>query len=252
MSQALIPSIVVASNICEDMGDSNETKIFRVLKKIGLAYKEINLFLSPRVDVQSIIISAEDQSEMPCDFVYATKVSLGRGGRFVTLDLNKNLRQTNIKASDSQIESQCNALLDGSIDPALWLPFYNCFRNGNNVGEIYGMGSGWHSNNWYDIKYGVLNVGSMILNIADEICVEYKSDGRNEAYKLIPSELEKCITYGAKALLYEDSSPTKAADFQAKYEKQYHMIKRMYSHRSPDYMAWLLHSSDRGTLAYPV
>lgn len=252
MSQALIPSIVVASNICEDMGDSNETKIFRALKKLGMAYKEINLFLSPRLSVQSIIITAEDQSELPCDFVYATKVSLGRAGRFVTLDVNKDLRQTNVKASDTVVEQQCNGLLDGSIDPSVTLPFYNAFRRGNFVGEIYGMGSGWHSNNWYNIQDGVLELGSMVLNLADEICVEYKSDGRNEAYKLIPSELEECIMNKTKSLLYEDTKPTLAAEFNAKYEKKFLMLKRMYSHRTPDYMAWLLHSSDRGTLAYPV
>jgi hypothetical protein len=250
MGQALIPSRVIASNIAEDMG--NLTNEWRALKKLALAYKEINLFLAPRVNVQSCIVPADHQVELPCDFIYSTKISIGRNGKFVTLDLNKNLRKSNLVLPDSQVEQQCNGLLDGTIDPTLFLPFYNTFRGANYLGEIYGMGSGFHNNNWYNIENGVLEIGSMMLDIADEVCVEYKSDGVKEAYKLIPSELEKCIMYATKALLYEDSQPTKAAEFQAKYENQYKMIKRMYAHRSPDYLAFVMHSSDSPTVRYPV
>jgi len=250
MSQALIPSIVIASNICEDMGDSNETKVFRVLKKLALAYKEINLFLAPRVSVQSVILPADHQIELPCDFIYATKVGVIKSGVFITLDLNKNLRKNNLVKTDTQVETECNALVDGSLLPGDFMTFYNVFRGGHFLGEMYGMGSGFHSNNWYNIIDGVLEIGSMMLGIADEVVVEYKSDGVKEAYKLIPSELEECIMHKTKALLYEDSKPTLSADFNAKYEKKYGMIKRMYAHRSPDYLAWLMHSSDSPTVRY--
>lgn len=250
MAQALIPSRVIASNIAEDMG--NLTNEWRALKKLGLAYKEMHLFLGQRISVQSCIVPADHQVELPCDFIYATKVSIGRNGRFVTLDLNKNLRKSNLVLPDSQVEQQCNGLLDGTIDPSLFLPFYNTFRGANYLGEIYGMGSGFHNNNWYNIESGVLEIGSMVLNIADEVCVEYKSDGVKEAYKLIPSEMEEAIMNKTKSLLYADREPTKAAMFDELYKEKYKMLKRMYSNRPPDYMAWLLHSSDAGTLRYPV
>lgn len=250
MGQALIPARVIASNVAEDMG--NLTNEWRALKKLGLAYKEIHLFLSPMISVQSCIVPADHQVELPCDFIFATKIAIGRAGRFVTLDLNKNLRKTNLKLPDSQVEQQCNGLLDGTIDPSFFLPFYNTFRGANYLGERYGMGSGWHSNNWYNIESGVLEIGSMVLGIADEVLIEYKSDGVKEAYKLIPSEMEEALMNKTKSLLYADKQPGLAASFDELYKEKYKMLKRMYSQRSPDYMAWLLHASDSGTLRYPV
>lgn len=250
MAQALIPARVIASNVAEDMG--NLTNEWRALKKLALAYKEMHMFLSPMLSVQSCIVPADHQVELPCDFIYQTKVSIGRAGRFVTLDLNKNLRKSNLIATDTQVEAQCNGLLDGTIDPAFFLPFYNTFRGANYLGEIYGMGSGWHSNNWYNIENGILEIGSMVLGVADEVCIEYKSDGVKEAYKLIPSEMEEALMNKTKALLYADKQPGLAASFDAAYKEKYGMLKRMYSKRSPDYMAWLLHASDRTALAYPT
>jgi len=55
-----------------------------------------------------------------------------------------------------------------------------------------------------------------------------------------------------KSLLYADKQPGLSATFDAQYKEKYLMLKRMYAHRKPEYMAWLLHSSDRGTLAYPT
>lgn len=243
MSKALIPATIIASNICEDMGDSDEMKHFRVMKKVALAFKELHLYISPELSVQSTILSMDsDQVELPCDFIYATKIGVLNNGCLVTLDLNKNLRDNNIRTKDSQIQAGVNGLLDGSIVATEFYAFHNVFRGSNWLGEMYGCGSGYHADTWYNINEGILEFSSILADIGGELVVEYKSDGVKEAYRLIPSEMELAVMHYAKSLMYEDTRPGLAADFKGKYDIQYNRIKRLYSHRDPEYLAWLFAS----------
>lgn len=244
MSKSLEPVTIIASEFCEDIGDSTEFYHARYMRKLLRAYKKLNLFLSPELDVKTEIFPIDGQIELPCDFVYESKIGLLKNDRLITLDLNKNLRLNNTRYTDSHMQKDINGFFDGSINPATGYPFFNAFRGGNFLGELYGANCGYHSNQWYNIKDGVLEIGSLIPDDV-EVVIEYKSNGLKDGFKLIPSEMVEAANYKAKELFYEDSKPNLAATMAEKYRVEYQRLKRLYSHRDVDYLAWLFKSTDR-------
>lgn len=244
MSHSLEPITIIASEFCEDIGDSTEFYHARFMKKLLRAYKKLYMYLSPELDVCTQIFPTSGQIELPCDFVYETKIGLLKNNILVTLDLNKNLRLSNTKYTDSQMQTDINGLFDGSIDPGIFYPFFNAFRGSQWVGELYGAGCGYHSNQWYNIKDGILEIGSLVPDDT-EVVIEYKSNGLKDGLKLIPTEMVECAVYLAKALFYEDQKPTLSAQMRELYKQEYQRLKRLYNYRPPEYLAFLFKSSDR-------
>lgn len=244
MSKSLEPITIIASDLCEDIGDSNEFHHMRFQKKLLEAFRELNLYVSPELSVKTEIFPVDGQIELPCDFITETKVGLLRNGILVTLDIDRSLNYTKRKATDTQILSDMNACFDGTFAPDMGYPFYNSFRGGNYVGELYGFGCGYHANTWYNINDGVLQLSSIVPDDT-EVVIEYKSNGLADGFKLIPSEMVMAAKFYAKARFYEDRQPGLAASFDEKYKMQYQRLKRLYNFRSPDYLAFLFKSSDR-------
>jgi len=247
MSRALESISIIASDFCEDIGDSLERHHLRFQKKLLKAHKKLNLYVCPEIEVEGQIypVNGEVQFELPCNFVYETKVGYIHKGHFITLDLNRNLRLQNNKYTDTQTQNIINGYCDGSITPDLWMPFYNLQRGGAVVGEMYGMGCGFHTHEWYNIVDGVLNIGSKIPADA-EIVIEYKSNGiSKEGFKLVPTEIVPYLENEAKKYFYEIDKPSLAADFERKAKEDYYRVKRLYSWRSPEYLAHLFKSTDR-------
>lgn len=248
MSRALVPVTIMASEFCQDIQDATEYYHEQFMKKLLRAYKNyVFRYVSPDLTYTTQVFPVDSQIELPCDFVYETKIGLLRNGRLVTLDFNKDLRPNNQRFSDSEAQNQVNFLLDGTVDPGLWYQYVNPFRNGRFLGELYGMGSGFHANTWYNIKEGVLELSSIIPDDGEtELVIEYKSTGIKDQFKLIPDELEEVTAYKAKELFYEISNPNLSAEFASKYKTEYQRVKRLYASRTtPDYAAWLFKSVDR-------
>lgn len=248
MSRALESITIIASDFCEDIGDTNERHHLRYQKKLLKAYKKLNLYVCPEIEVVSEIFpnNGEVQYELPCDFVYETKVGIRHpNGAFVTLDLKRDLKLSNKKYTDSEIQAQINGCFDGSIIGTEFMPFYNCHRAGNFVGELYGMGCGFHSNQWYNIQDGILEIGSLIPDDV-EIVVEYKSNGlKSEGFRLVPTEIVPYLENQASMLFYEHSDPNKSLMFDVKAKAEYYRVKKLYSYRTPEYLGFLFKSGDR-------
>lgn len=248
MSKSLEAITQIASDFCEDIGDSTERGHLRYQKKLLKAFKKLNLYVSPCVEVESQIfpVNGEVQFELPCNFVYATKVGLLKNGVLVTLDLNRDLRLTKgKKPTDTQIQNDLTCLWDGSLIGTEFYTFYNSVRRGQYVGELYGIGCGYHSHQWYNINDGVLEIGSMVPDDV-EVVIEYKSNGLSkEGFKLVPTEIVPYLEKEANKEWYEHSNPNLSADFERKAKEEYYRVKRLYNYRDPEYMAWLFKSQDR-------
>lgn len=247
MSKSLESVSQIASDFCADIGDSTERHHLRYQSKLLKAFKKLNLYVSPCTEVEGQIfpVNGEVQFELPCNFVYETKVGLLKNNILVTLDLKRDLRLTNKKSTDTQIQTDLNCFWDGSLSPAEFYPFYNLQRCGNYVGEMYGFGCGYHSHQWYNIKDGVLEIGSMIPDDV-EIVIEYKSNGLSkEGFKLVPTEIVPYLEKEANKEWYEHSNPSLSADFERKAKEEYYRVKRLYNYRDPEYLAWLFKSEDR-------
>ena len=86
---------------------------------------------------------------------------------------------------------------------------------------------------------------SSALAEGDELVIEYKSDGVSEGLTLIPSEMEPAVTAGAKMFYYEDKDPRLAQVFQAKWEQEYGLLKKLYNRKPVDYLTSLLQEHHR-------
>ena len=250
MSRALVPATVIASNCCEKIGDSALTYKFLFLKEIGKVWKKVNMFLGKDFAVESIIVQGgQYQYQLPSSFVYETKVGMLVKGRWFTLDLNRRLRQhQNVTSTPlAQINTDINNYCENGGLGADFYTFYNCWGDGEYLGEVYGLHAGWHANNWYNIHDdGVLEVSSNLAQMADQIIVEFKTDGSDRAYKLIPAEMEEVVEYGAMSKFYEGVGKNlNLAEYNdQKFKENWLMVKRLYSQRSPEYLAWLMKASN--------
>lgn len=242
--KALESITIIASDFCDDIGDSIERYHLSYQKKLLKAHKKLNLFVSPELEVMTVAFPSDGQIELPCDFVYETKVGLLKNGHLVTLDLKKDLRLNNHKTTDTQMQDCINGLFDGSIVATEFMPFYNFFRGDTFVGEMYGMGSGFHSHQWYNIHDGILEIGNLIPDDV-EVVLEYKSNGLKDGFTLVPTESVPYLEYEANKHFYEHKNPNLADDMERKAKEEYYRLKKLYNYRSPEYLAWLFKSTDR-------
>lgn len=243
MSKALVSIKTMASNISAGMGDSTGKYEFTISRHLLSGWRELNLFLNQEFSVKTAILEFDNVVSLPCDFVYQTKVGiLHENGRLAVLSLDKSIKPE--KLNQTQSQQRINDIFCGEYFGDIY-PFYNCFRNGNFLGELYGFGRGVYSPGYYNIdkKSGEIQIGSLVPEGA-EIVIEYKSDGISDGLKLVPSETEMCLSYWAKARFYEEKGNLNLAEWNNReYEKHYNKLQRLYNFQSALYASAELNKS---------
>lgn len=242
MSRSLVNIKNMQSAICAGMGDSVGKYEFTIGRHLLSGWREINLYLNHDLEVQTAVLEFDNVVSLPCDFVYVTKVGVLHNGRLAVLSLDKNVRKE--KLNQTQAEERLRNIFYGEYGGD-GCYFYNCFRNGNYLGEMYGFGRGMLCDGFYNIdtKAGEIYIGSLFPKDA-EIVVEYKSDGISEGLQLIPSQYELCLSYWAKARFYEERGDINKAIYNnAEYERHYNKIKRLNNYVNPLYAAAKLNQS---------
>lgn len=242
MSKALVSLKTIASNISAGMGDSTGKYEFTISRHLLSGWRELNLYLNQDFCVKTAVLEYDNVITLPCDFVFETKVGVLCKGKLAVLSLDRSIRPE--KLNQSQSEQRINDIFYGQyLDFAY--PFYNAFRNGNFLGELYGFGRGVYCAGYYNIdkKNGEIQIGSMFPKDA-EFVIEYKSDGISEGLKLVPSEAEMCLSYWAKARFYEERRDFNSAEWNNReYEKHYNKLKRLYNFQSALYASAELNES---------
>lgn len=234
MSKALVPIDVIAENIVAGMGDSTGKFKYTISRHLLSGWRELNLFVNQDFEVKSAVLEYDNVIEMPCDFVYETKVGILHNNHLAVLSLDKGIKKENL--NQEQSEKQLQSIFRGEYSGDVY-PFYNTFRNGNYLGELYGLGRGVHCAGYYNIDKakGEIFIGSLVPKGA-EIVIEYKSDGISDGLKLVPTEAEICLSYWAKARFYEEREKLQLAQYnQLEYERHYNKLKRLYNFRSALY-----------------
>lgn len=242
MATALKSLDLIASDICSGMGDSVNRFKFSILRHLLSGYREFNLYVGQDTQIKTSILEFDNVIKLPCDYIYATKVGLLYNGNLAVLSLDKSIKQQAL--TQSQSEQQVSDIFQGVFAGDIY-PFYNCFRGGDFLGEMYGYGRGVLCNGYYNIdrQKGELYTGSLIPEGA-EIVLEYKSDGISDGLKLVPSEAVMTLSYWAKARFYEERKDFQAAQYNdAKYEKSYNKVKRLYNFNSALYMSATINES---------
>lgn len=244
MSKALVSIKTIASNISSGLGDSTGKFEFTLGRHLLSGWRELNLFLNQEFDVKTEVLEVDNCINLPCDFVYETKVGIRdkKTGIIAVLSLDKSVQRE--KLNQKQSQERIDSIFYGEY-AGEYYPFYNCFRNGNFLGELYGFGRGVHCAGYYNIdkKTGEIYIGSLVPE-GSEIVIEYKSDGISEGLKLVPSECEMTLSYWAKARFYEEKRDWNAAQYnEAEYERHYNKLKRLYNFQSALYASAELNKS---------
>ena len=238
MKGNLIPLNIIAENIIGRMGDSTGKFKFGLMKDLVAGYRKMFMYLSDAIEVRTEVLAYDNVVELPCDFVYETKVGIRNKGcdHIAVLQLDKSLGQH--KLGDKEVRKYISDTWDGNYFGSPYV-FYNYYRGGNYVGELYGFGRGVYNAGLYNIdkSKGVMYIGSLIPEDA-EIILEYKTDGTTDGVKLVPVEWEEALNYFGMMKYYEGKGDlNKANYFQSKYELEYNQVKRLYNFRSALYMA---------------
>lgn len=242
MSKALVSIKTIASNVSAGMGDSTGKFEFTISRHLLSGWRELNLFLNQEFDVETAVLEYDNVVSLPCNFVYETKVGILKNGHLAVLSLDKSIRKENL--NQKQSEERVDCIFRGEYSGEYY-PFYNAYRNGNYLGELYGFGRGVHCAGYYNIdkKTGEIYIGSQVPEGA-EIVIEYKSDGISDGLKLVPSECELTLSYWAKARFYEERKDWNAAEWNNReYEKHYNKLQRLYNFQSALYASAKLNES---------
>ena len=242
MSKALVPIRTLASDISAGMGDSTGKFEFTISRHLLSGWREMNLYLNQEFNIKTEVLEYDNVVNLPCDFVFETKVGILHNGHLAVLSLDKTVQPE--KLNQTQSEKRVSDIFLGEYGGERY-PFYNAFRNGNFLGELYGQGRGVHCAGYYNIdkKTGEIYIGSMVPDGA-EIVIEYKSDGISDGLKLVPTEAALCLSYWAKARFYEERKDYASASWNNnEYEKHYNKLKRLYNFQNALYAAATLNES---------
>lgn len=234
MSKALVSIKTIASSLSAGMGDSTGKYEFTLGRHLLSGWREMNLYLNQEFNVKTAVLEYDNTVVLPCDFVFETKVGILHNGHLAVLSLDKSVKAEKLTQQQSQERVAC--IFAGEYSGDMY-PFYNAFRNGNFLGELYGWGRGLHCAGYYNIdrKTGEIQIGSLVPDGA-EIVIEYKSDGISDGLKLVPSEVELCLSYWAKARFYEDKGNLQLAMYNNnEYERHYNKLKRLYNFQNALY-----------------
>lgn len=229
MGKSLIPVDVIVADLAEQLGDSNERYDLPVRKALLRAYKKIYLLLEQDITVvKSLIVDANNTVDLPCDFVYETKVGIKRGNVVAILKLAPSLRSYDVKLSQTESLQSINDIFNDWASFDSWYEFYNPSYNGEFLGTLCGYGEGVNTNGFYNIDRGsgILQLGSLIQD-NEQVIIEYKSNGISDGFELVPTETEETLRYLAKSYFYEDRNPGLAQTNYLRYEKEYNQLKKL-------------------------
>lgn len=234
MSKSLIPLEVVSSDLCADLGDSTGKWKFKLTRHLLAAYRKMHLFIDQDFDVRTAVLEYDNVIQLPCDFVYETKVGIMYNGCLAVLTLDKSIQPKSL--TDTECTNYLNGIFDGSFTENGYY-FYNAYRRSAYLGELYGYGRYVTNNGFYNLnrKEGEIYIGSHVP-IGAEIVIEYKSDGVSDGLKLVPVEMREALEFYAKFRWYADKNITQSQVNKNYYEEEYYRIKRLYNFRSALYM----------------
>lgn len=241
MSKSLIPIEVIAGDICSDIQDSTGKYKFKITRYLIDGYNQLHLYVDQEFSVKTAVLSYDNVVVLPSDFIYETKVGVLHRGCLAVLTLDKTVEARPL--NDTQCCNYLNSVWDNTYEGDGYY-FYNAFRGGESLGELYGYGRGVKNNGCYNInrKDGEIYIGSHIPNGA-EIVVEYKSSGSDNGLKLVPSEMKLALYFWGKFMYYADKNVTQSQINQNLYEIQKYKLKSLYNFRSALYMSSKINES---------
>lgn len=233
MAKALTPISVIASDICADLGDSNNRYKFSIMRKLLAGWRELNLYVGQDFSVKTVVLKTDNVICMPDDFVFETKVGIKKDGHIAMLTFSDSVHQE--KLTEEQSDAKLCEIWQGQYWGAEFT-FYNYGWRGG-LGELYGYGGVYNFNGYYGIDRGKgeIYIGSRVPEDS-EIVVEYKTSGE-DTITLVPTECAIALKYYALSEWFLVKEPQKGMMFRAMYEQAYNKVQRTLNYRTALFMA---------------
>lgn len=223
----MVPIGVIADMVCDEIGDRARKKKMLILQYIALGFQQMHFYLNQTSSIKSIIISPGEIKELPCDFVYETKVGLKKCDRIVTIKQKNDTVRSFVRMNDTMVTDEVNGCLCGDREIEDEVYFYNVYCGGKYNASLTAYGRGY-DNSYYSIQGGQIHISSCMPDDA-EIIIEYVSDGLSDGLKLVPSEAYLCLHAWAHARLRKEGTN---GENQLMYESQWKTLKRLYNRKS--------------------
>ena len=172
----------VVNNALMDMNDFSMENYKRFIQWAVRGFTDLNLHILDSVKVAYLPLSSAKTAALPSDFIDYMKIGMEINGEVWTFTLNPNMNFPRKVDECGEVQPTNTQNIDDkvvgtrSIIPNFGYYFAMHFRNGQYVGEMYGLGGGY--NNAYfriDEQRNQIVFDSEIP--ADEIILEYKSTG---------------------------------------------------------------------------
>ena len=178
----------VASLVQLDLDDYTTHLRTKILQYCVDCYKGVlNYKTASCVNVAYLTPNDVNNAAFPKDYEYYTKIGINVGGQIVTLTLNPDIPL--VRKYDCGVEAQDPSQIDWNrFDPGIYYAGFNFaphYRNGQFVGEMYGVGGGFNSLGYFRVDKKLRQF--QFYNIPKtEIILEYVGDDKTNGSTLIP------------------------------------------------------------------
>lgn len=181
----------VVSLVQMDLQDYSSNSYQRLLQYSIMGYRELHWLVMPGVKVAYLMPNDALVADLPPDFEYYTKIGVNIGGQVWTLTVNNDMvlsRRTD-GCGDEVVENGTPELtaIENQDGTSFWY-FAPHFRNGQFVGEMYGLGGGFNELGYFKIDETKNRIQFQSVVPKNEIILEYKSNGaENSGATVLPT-----------------------------------------------------------------
>lgn len=240
---ALISLTRAAMSACDVIGDTSYKYLAKMMRHANRGVKDLMTNVVPYVsetNITSIIlpIGVNFYAQLPEDFIYETKVGICVDGRIVLLGVNDDMCLGNPLNQNCDCNEEntaaINALCCGQCEGNYQYPFYNAWRSGQPIGELYGLSGGTCYVGYYKIDKMQNRILLSSDLTAQEVIVEYKADYTLNGIASIPTEIELAVQMFCLWQHNMQASPTIADRNRSEYIIEYEKLKKVYGAMTAD------------------
>jgi len=224
----------IVHTVQNDLGDYSTTNFQRLLQMSVQGLRQLNLYSSiNNIKVAYLTVNSNQTVDLPDDYVDYTKIGFCKGGQIITLGQNDQLclpRKSNdcgeplsskLHSVSNDAQGAANSDDFGAFSPfgfgfGYGYYFAAHFRNGQYIGELFGLGGGF-AQAYYRIDKENWQIALSDVVPQDEIILEYKSDGSSaDGSTVVPPEAIEALTMYVHWRIIEFDKRAPAVDKQRK------------------------------------
>jgi hypothetical protein len=164
----------VVHNVQNAINDMGTTNYRRLLQFAIDGYHELNLYILPQI--KSTFITPDDTgtAAFPNDYIFYTAIGVCVGDSIVNLTMKNNMCPPG--AEQTPLADILQSGTAFGFGPYSYY-YGTTYRNGQYVGELYGVGGGWNKHGYYKEDRGLRQFNFSNILAGRQLILEYKASG---------------------------------------------------------------------------